>query len=80
MWEGLILGTLTFIGIYLIYRKLPRLIKKVISKLSLITDLLATAVVYLTISAVSGSFAALIACATVGIFISFGLERAKDGV
>jgi uncharacterized BrkB/YihY/UPF0761 family membrane protein len=75
MQEGIILGIITAAGFWAIYRKLPRIIQRIISypKTAWITDLLFTIGSYLLLSGISSSFASALGCGVAGVLISIYL-------
>lgn len=80
MFEGFVLGILTFLGFWAVYKKLPEPLKKVIShpKLAWITDILLTVGSYILLSGISGSLGSAIGCAIAGISVSIYLELQGD--
>lgn len=76
MWEGAIAGVLTFVGLSLIYRKFPAGLRRFLSRkpVDIIVDILASIGIYFTLATISGSFAALVACAITASLISVGLN------
>ena len=81
---GLALASMTAVGFYLIFCKLPRSVKKFIQKHSLLTDVIACALTYLLFG---GTLVALFAAAWLGIIISIllavvnnpGANKALEG-
>ena len=64
---GLTLATLTVVGFYLIYQKLPRWLRNWVQRHSLMTDLIACILTYVLLG---GTITALFASAWMGIMIS----------
>ena len=75
MSTALALAILTTTGFYLIYRKLPRKLRKFIEKHNLLTDIAALLAVYLFLG---GTLMALMAGALCGIFVSILLHVANN--
>ena len=75
MVEGLVLGSLTFIGFCLLWRRAPQLLKKAVRRAPFLTDLAATVLAYVTLSTISSSLASAIGSAVVGICVSLGLSH-----
>ena len=73
-----ILAIMTFAGAALIFLKLPKLIRRLLIKHSLFTDLAATGAAYIGLSGISSSLIAAIACAAVGLFVSGSLHLQKQ--
>jgi len=65
--DGLVLATLTGTGFYLVFRRLPKGIKKFLQKHYLITDVVACLLTYMLFGA---TITALFAAAFLGIIIS----------
>lgn len=64
---GFTLAVLTTVGFYLVYRKVPASVKRLLEKYSLVTDLVACILTYIMFG---GTIVALFASAWVGIFVS----------
>lgn len=79
MFEGFIVGIMTFVGVAILYVKLPARLKRFLTRkhVDLFVDIGATILTYVSLSAVSGSFAALVACGTLDLLISGGLHLEK---
>ena len=69
------LAILTTVGCFIIYYKLPRRIRKLIEKHSLLSDLLALVGIYLLLG---GTLTALIAASIAGLIISIMLHIANN--
>jgi hypothetical protein len=65
--DALVLATLSTIGFYMIYTKLPRSVRRFLERHSLLSDLVALILTYILFG---GTLTALIAGAMVGIFTS----------
>lgn len=74
MSTGLVLGVLTFLGFFLLFRRFPNWLKKTIHKYRLSADLLCTVGTYFMLSSISGSVAAAIGAAVSGILCSLSLN------
>jgi len=72
--DALVLASLTTAGFMLVYRKLPRGVRKFLEKHSLLTDAVA---LLLTYALLGGTLTALVAGALVGIFTSIMLYIAE---
>lgn len=83
IFTAFILALCTVACAVLIFIKLPRLIKKLLIKFELTTDLLATIGVWLSLSSVSASLIAALASAMSGVGISGLLhiekKKAEEG-
>ena len=75
LMNALILATMSITACILIYKKLPRKIRKVLEKHTLLSDAIALALTY---ALLGGTLTALLAAAMVGVFTSILLEIAKD--
>ena len=73
--NGLTLAVLTTTGFVIVYKKLPRKIRKLIEKHSLITDAVALLLTYILFG---GTLTALVAAAMVGVFVSILLHIANN--
>ena len=65
--DGLALATLTGTGFYLVFRRLPKGVKKFLQKHYLLTDIVACLLTYIVLG---GTLVALFAAAFLGIIIS----------
>lgn len=74
IFNAFALATVTFIGMVLLYRKLPGWIKSMLLKGDILTDALAAGVTYMFLG---GTATALIAAGLVGIVVSMSLSYAK---
>jgi len=74
IFNAFALATVTFIGMVLLYRKLPGWMKKMLLKGDILTDALAAGVTYMFLG---GTATALIAAGLVGIVVSMTLSYAK---
>lgn len=79
MASGFVVGIMTFVGVALLYLKLPHRVRRFLTRkhVDLFVDVVATIATYFSLSAVSGSFAALVACGTLDLLISAGLHYDK---
>lgn len=72
---GFTLACITSVGIYMVYRKLPRSIRKFMQKHALLTDFVA---VLLTYAFLGGTIVALFAAAFMGVITSLMLALANN--
>lgn len=79
MVSGFVVGIMTFLGVALLYLKLPHRVRRFLTRknVDLFVDIIATITTYFSLSAVSGSFSALVACGTLDLLISAGLHYDK---
>ena len=73
MWSGILLGVLTFVGLFLVWRKAPRWTKNIILKVAFLADIAVTVGAYIALSSITSSLAGAVGCAIVGICVSAGL-------
>jgi hypothetical protein len=76
MLDGIILGLITFIGFWAIYRKLPKFVQRFMSHpgLAWIFDILLTFGAYLLLSKISTTFGSAVGFAITGILVSIYLS------
>ena len=72
--NAIALALLTTAGCIVVYRKLPRKVRRIIEKYSLVTDLVCLITVYYILG---GTLTALVAGALVGLFVSVLLHVAN---
>lgn len=73
--NALALAILTTAGCIIVYQKLPRKVRRLIEKYSLMTDLVALIAVYMLLG---GTLTALVAGAMCGLFVSILLHVANN--
>ena len=73
--NALALALLTTSGFVIVYRKLPRKVRRYIEKYSLVADVAALILVYVLLG---GTLTALVAAAMVGLFVSALLHIAHE--
>ena len=73
MIDGIILGTFTWLSLILTYRHLPKIIKKIIIKNTLLADLLATGISFALLSGISQSLTSVIGSITTGLLMNITL-------
>jgi hypothetical protein len=76
MLNGIFLGIMTFAGFWIIYKKTPKQIRRIISHpfLSWIFDIGLTVGSYILLSGISSSLSSAIGCAITGLLVSFYLD------
>jgi hypothetical protein len=75
---ALALGLLTFLALFLLYIRLPRILQKIIIKTHIIVDILATIGTYIALGTMSTSKDAALASAEVCVLVSLGLIFARQ--
>ena len=75
IFNAIVLATVTYIGMVLIFIKLPNVVRKVMLKGDLITDIGCCAVTYMFLG---GTATAIIAAGIVGIMVSASLAYVKS--
>lgn len=75
VYNAIVLAIVTFLGMALIYYKLPAFVRRIILKGDLITDVGVAGVTYLFLG---GTATALIAAGIVGILVSMSLSYSKN--
>lgn len=75
IFNAIVLATVTFVGMVLIFMKLPKIIKKIMLKGDLITDIGCAALTYMFLG---GTATAIIAAGLVGIMVSASLAYVKS--
>jgi len=73
LYEGVILGILSWLSLVLSWQHLPRLIKSATKKHPLISDLVAIIIAYLFLSNISKSIIAVIGAITAGVLVNITL-------
>jgi len=75
IFNAIVLAVVTFIGMMLIYIKLPNFVKKIMLKGDILTDLGCAALTY---TFLGGTATAIIAAGLVGIMVSMSLAYVKS--
>ena len=75
IFNAIVLAVVTFVGMMLIYIKLPNFIKRVLLKGDILTDIGCCALVY---TFLGGTATAIIAAGLVGIMVSMALAYIKS--
>ena len=77
MFEGIILGIITWLSLILSWWHLPQPVKGATKRHPLLTDLGGSLIAYLGLSAVSKSLVAVVGAIVTGLLINFTLLGAK---
>jgi len=77
MGTGFLLGLVTFVGIIFIYFRLPRVVQNLLIRAHLLTDLGLMIGMFLIMTGVSGSIAALFSTAILGVLMSASISWAR---
>lgn len=75
IFNAIVLAIVTFVGMVLIYVKLPRFVKKIMLKGDILTDIGCAALTY---TFLGGTATAIIAAGLVGIMVSMSLAYVKS--
>ncbi len=77
MIEGLALGFVTWLSLLLTFQHLPALIKSILLRNPLLSDILATVICFLLLSGISKSILSVIGSITCGLLVNFTLVARK---
>ena len=78
MFEGLLLGLMTFGSLLLTFWKLPAFLQNRIKKHKFVADLTAGAIVYFILGAISKSIVAIVGAIFAGLLVGISLEVATQ--
>lgn len=78
MFEGLLLGLMTFGSLLLTFWKLPAFFQKQIKKHKFLADITAGAIVYFILGAISKSIVAIVGAIFTGLLVGISLEVATQ--
>jgi hypothetical protein len=73
MYEGIILGTLTWLSFVFSFNHFPRIFKKLLLKSFFITDILSVIISFFLLTSVSKSLVAVIAAMFCGLLVNITL-------
>jgi len=74
MIDGLILAAITYSSLLATFFKLPKVVQTWLLDHKLITDLLASAIVYVLLGAISKSIVAIVGAIMTGLMVGLSLE------
>lgn len=77
MFEGLLLGVITWLSMVLTWWHLPNPFKRFTKRHPVMSDLVGSGLAYLALSAVSKSLVAVVGAVTCGLLINFTIMGAK---
>ena len=78
MFEGLLLGLMTFGSLLLTFWKLPAFLQNRIKKHKFLADITAGAIVYFILGAISKSIVAIVGAIFTGLLVGLSLEFATQ--
>lgn len=76
--DGIILGAFTWLSLILTYNHLPKLLKELLIKNTLVADLIATGLAFGLLSGISQSITSVIGSITTGLLINLTLIIFKN--
>ena len=76
MLQGMFLGFISWLSLFLTFRKLPRFAKSLFYKSKLLTEIVVMILGFITISSISKSIVALFATAFLGLLTDISLNTA----
>ncbi len=80
MFEGVLLGFLSWLSLVFSWSHLPKWMKKFSIKHFVITDIITTTLTWLLISGVSKSLVAVVSCVTAGLMMNFTMAALGRGL